>query len=293
MPGSTSSLNNVTNELILKYDQNFNELYDKSVSINSTITNKEEIIYKINDEIFQKEKQIIILQNLLIYFFILCILIVLNSLGQISLKTIIIYGFILLIIFLIYIYYSVYNHFIINQATKLFNNLKVNMKDLPESIAGAIFNTPAYSCPSKCSNITSEEGPGLLYNSGSSPTLNIDPQTNVWKYGDIQTDVFTTNSITGKVIYNKNSIPNYNRTIQEENANEPKPFFGTTYPTSTYYKCSWMGGDQTYGLPNIEKETYSSIPCTYRDNYQETGRYICKNDPNIYGLSNCDTISFT
>ena len=65
----TASLNNITNELILKYDENFNELYDKSVSMNSTITNKEEIIYKINDEIQEKERQIIILQNLLLYFF--------------------------------------------------------------------------------------------------------------------------------------------------------------------------------------------------------------------------------
>jgi hypothetical protein len=38
-----SILNNVTNDLILKYDKNFNELYNKKLSINSSIMNKEEL----------------------------------------------------------------------------------------------------------------------------------------------------------------------------------------------------------------------------------------------------------
>jgi bifunctional ADP-heptose synthase (sugar kinase/adenylyltransferase) len=40
------SLNSVTNDLLLKYDENFNELYDKILSLNTSITNKEEILVK-------------------------------------------------------------------------------------------------------------------------------------------------------------------------------------------------------------------------------------------------------
>ena len=289
----TASLNNITNELILKYDENFNELYDKSVSMNSTITNKEEIIYKINDEIQEKERQIIILQNLLLYFFLISILIILYALKKIKLSMVIIISIVLFILFGIYIYYKIYNHITITQATKLFNNLKVEMKELPASIFGSVFKTPEYSCPTTCSQVSEEDVPhDMVYHTGS-PTLNIDPQTNVWKYGDIPPDVFTTNAITGKALYNDSSIPNYNRTVQEENANEPKPFFGTTYPFSTYYKCSWLGGNKTYGLPNSEPNTYSSIPCSYRANYTETGRYICPYDPNInnVGIGGCDDVS--
>ena len=44
------TVNDYTNELILKYDENFNELYNKKVNIDTSITNKEAIINKTNDE---------------------------------------------------------------------------------------------------------------------------------------------------------------------------------------------------------------------------------------------------
>jgi len=291
---NNSSLNNITNELILKYDENFNELYDKIININSSITNKEEIIYKTNDEIYSKERTIIIIQNLVIYFFLVAILIILYSLKKIKLKLLLIIIVVLLLIFGIYIYQKVYGHYNKSQVGKLFNNLKVEMKALPESIFGGIFNPPPYTCPATCSNVIIDEEEQISYGMitpTSSPTLNIDPQTNVWKYGDIPNDLFTTAKITGKDIYNDSSIPNFNKTIREKITNEPKPFYGTTYPNSTYYKCSWLGGEQTYGLPNKELDTYSSIPCSYRANYTETGRYICPNDPNKNGIEGCDDVS--
>ena len=38
---SETTLNNITNNLILKYDDKFNKLYNKILHINSSIMNKE------------------------------------------------------------------------------------------------------------------------------------------------------------------------------------------------------------------------------------------------------------
>ena len=62
-----NNLNNVTNELLLKYDDKFNRQYNKIVSINSSIMNKEEIINRINEEINNKNIKIDVLKYLVIY----------------------------------------------------------------------------------------------------------------------------------------------------------------------------------------------------------------------------------
>ena len=45
---SNNNVNDITNQLILKYDDKFNQLYDENLNINSSIMNKEELIVKIN-----------------------------------------------------------------------------------------------------------------------------------------------------------------------------------------------------------------------------------------------------
>jgi hypothetical protein len=73
--------------------------------------------------------------------------------------------------------------------------------------------------------------------------------------------------------------------------NQPESSFGTTYPYTTYYQCQWLGPQgQNSGLPNNEP-LYTTIPCSYRSNYQETSRYICPQDPNSNGIDSCTDVS--
>ena len=59
---SFDNVNSITNQLLAKYDDNFDNLYQSIIRINSSIMNKEEIINKENDEIINKDKIITILQ---------------------------------------------------------------------------------------------------------------------------------------------------------------------------------------------------------------------------------------
>jgi len=282
------TVNDYTNELILKYDENFNELYNKKVNIDTSITNKEAIINKTNDEIFIKEQHIIILKNLSIYLIIIAALIILSVFGKISMRNVIIITVVLFIVFAIYIYYTIYNHFTINQAGKVLYGAKIKMKEYTESIFGK--TVPQYTCPSDCTTLVGPEDEDIQ--TYSTPTLNIDPQNNVWKYGDMPNDLFTSPKTPGSNFYPSTTIPNY-----QNSENEPKSSFGTSYPNTTYYQCSWMGGNESksnsgYGMPMIDSNTYSTIPCTYKPNYTETARYICSGDPNKNGfdMSKCDKI---
>jgi len=153
----------------------------------------------------------------------------------------------------------------------------------------ANINVKPYTCPSKCTTRPDTNISSDLLGIGT-PTLNIDPQNNVWKYGDIPNGGYS-NSVNIQDFYTKpTNIKNY-----YDNNNQPQPesAFGTTYPFTTYYKCDWLGpNNSNSGLPNNDISTqFTTIPCSYRPNYQETGRYICKTDPNTSGISSCDNVS--
>ena len=271
------SSNYITNELIQKYDQKFNDLYRRIVNINSSIMNKEELIVKINDEINNKNYTISILQYSIIFSILLGAVIILHGLKKITNSQLIIIIIILFLIYLITIYFGVYHKFYLNNLGKGLRNAKVIMDEYKADLLGILTD---YQCPSECPAISSPEDPALIQGYAT-PTLRTDPQLNVWKYGDIPTDLWTNNKLKSTNFYVNYNIPNYNATLEEEIYNSPKSTFGTTYPNSTYYKCKWLGGDNNNnGLPNIENNTYSSIPCTYRPNYSEDGRYICSKDPN-------------
>ena len=275
-------LNNTTNDLLLQYDTKFNDLYNKKVRFDSSITNKEEIIIKENDEIANKENTIFILQYLILLIIFFGIALVLFALGKIDYQKLIIITIILIIIYII-IYYRVQ-----------LNNVKQKVKvDMATYISNVIENELPYKCPAKCSATSASTAPTTnLIQGYEQPTLKTDPQLNVWQYGDMPTDLYTTSNFYS----NYTNIPNFNATSEEQLVNEPKSAFGTTYPTSTYYKCQWLGGDSNKGdLPNVESNIYSTVPCSYRPNFTETGRYICNKDPNnLQGTSfnnACDDVS--
>jgi hypothetical protein len=274
---NSPNLNDISNNLILKYDETFNELYNKLTILNNSIMNKESYINKIYDEIYDKEIKIIILYNVIIIIFFLFLIGGLYKTGILSLIISIIV-FILFILFMsFHIYFNVkklnFQYYFNNKI----NNMKVVMQDFSEKIDNK-------TCPSTCtikpyskkysnsnSNSNSNIEKELNFNRSipfnNAPTLNIDNASNVWKYGDSPQD---------PMIYVDNEIPSF-----EGNING-----------LTYYECKWIGNN--YGqLPNKETQ-YSSIPCSYRPNYKEVNRYNCKAnmDPNIDGIAgNCELLN--
>ncbi len=272
------SLNDITNELLLKYDDNFNTLYNKKLYLNSSIMNKEELINKINDEIYIKEINIVKLNYLIILVILYSILFIAYGMKKINIKALLGLYLILLLIYLFIVNYAIYYILNISGVEKSYNKMKVQMS---EFIDNKIANGDNYKCPADCTT-NDEQEPGDTIYGYNQPTLKTDPQLDVWQYGDIPVDVWTSNTKQSKMFYkNYQDIPNYNATPQEELANQPKPFFGTNFPRSTYYKCQWNGGERNnISMPSMEKSEYSSIPCSYRPNFTENAKYICKENPN-------------
>jgi hypothetical protein len=290
---SVRNLNKITNQLILNYDQRFNKNYNKIVEINSSIMNKEELIIKENLELKKKEITISLLKLSIFFIFLFGVVLVMHALKKIDTKKLIIFTIILFVIFLIVARLYAVSLFTGISTEDRINNMKVYMNNY---VGDAISEELDLSCPSTCT-ADNPPPPNTVDISGyASPTLNIDPQTNVWKYGDIPEDLYTSSKVPPSDFYaNPMDIPYYRQTIEEELYNAPKPFFGAVNPVSTYYQCQWLGGDTNNGgLPNPESSTtYSTIPCEYRQNFQEVGRYICTDDPNknsnISGI--CENIS--
>ena len=272
------SLNDITNELLLKYDDNFNSLYNKKLFLNSSIMNKEELINKINDEIYNKEINIVKLNYAVVLIILYSILFIGYGMKKINIKALLGLYVILLLIYLYIVNYAIYYKLDIAGVEKSYNKMKVKMS---EYIDNKIANGDNYKCPADCNLIEQEQGGDTILGYHQA-TLRTDPQLDVWQYGDIPMDVWTSESKQAKMFYkNYKDIPNYNATIEEELANAPKPFFGTNFPRSTYYKCQWNGGQRNnVSMPSIEKTEYSSIPCSYRPNFTENGKYICKENPN-------------
>ena len=286
-------LNNVTNDLILKYDENFNELYDKKIGIDSSIMNKEELIIKENDEITIKNNTLTILQYTNIAVILFGVLLIIYGLGKIDMKKLLILTIVLIIIYVLVIIFTVYIHVTSQNALKNVHGVKVQMAEYIDTV---IADKLDYKCPSKCSVNPSVSANTIL--GYAQPTLKTDSQLDAWQYGDIPTDLYTSPENPASKFYsNYKDIPNYRTTEKEKLENRPKPFFNTSYPSSTYYKCQWNGGASNNGdLPNVENNKYSSIPCSYRPNFTEVGRYICTKNPNSLSEPDfknvCDNVSY-
>lgn len=277
--------NYVTNQLILKYDQNFNEKYNKLLTLNSSIMNKEELILKENDEIIYKNNSITILKYTLYLIVVIGLLFILKSMQKMTNNNLMISIIILIIIYFVVIYFSVYSKFNLINAQKELKGIEVNMANYINNLGAP--DLTDYQCPTKCTKVSNNAPTSNIIQPYSSPTLITDSQTNVWKYGDIPEGGYNKYVTPEEIYQSPTGIPNYQSPL-----NEPRSAFGTTYPRTTYYQCEWLGGSSS-GLPNAES-TYSTIPCTYRENYHEVGRYICSQDPNISGNTNsCENVSLS
>jgi hypothetical protein len=249
-----TSLNSVTNDLLLKYDENFNELYNRILSLNTSVTNKEEILVKERLEMKNKDLNIEYLYSVIIFVLLLCPLLIAHATKKIDTSKLIVYILLLLLLLLLYCY-ILYNRSI--QVPSFVKKALVNMGDLSSSLVKQTFKNP-YTCPADCPVITTEEesaptSDNFGTNITIAPTLNTNPQNNVWKDGD------------GQYI---------------------KPSNGQSL---TYYECKWLGGDiNGNSLPIQDPNKYSTIPCTYKANYTQVNKLICNTDPNKDGIAqNC------
>lgn len=274
----------IKNELLKKYNTQFNDLYDNIVNINSYIQNKEELIIKENNEIERKDMSISILYRIMILLLLFVVILIIKYFNLISLNTIFLLSILLIIGFLISIYQIYYK---IQNIKYYANNVLADMKKYVNDPLGS---SADYHCPSKCTNNNDNDNideESNQYKTKGSPTLNINPQVNVWKYGDIPDTLYTSPQTPSSDFYNI-PLPNYRNPISEEGI-DPQQKFGSTYPTSTYYECQFMGSSNG-GLPNKETEKYSTIPCSYRENTKEINKYFCNSDPNKNGIQNCNKI---
>ena len=212
---------------------------------------------------------------------------------RITFITFIINTILLLILFYVVIYIIIQDPKLTRISTKV-ENLGVQMANYIAKESGSTFKCPKDYIPIQ-EEISLEAN--TIYGYGN-PTLNTDSQVNVWKYGNIPVDLYTSNDQTPSSMFypNAKDIPNYRNQLRAKTDNQPNQTFGTTYPSSTYYECKWLGGNSNNeGLPNFENKQYSSIPCQYKQNFQEIGKYICSKDPNTLSATDfnqaCDIIS--
>ena len=273
-----NTLLEVTNDLLLSYDNKFNENYNRIVRTDSTIQNKEQLIIKETEVLMNKEKNIIILQYSTFLVLIICILFLLYGFGKITFSVFIEISILMVIVFSLIIYYQVVNYFNLYNIKKRIDGIQVAMKNYAQQLLED--TVPQYQCPSQCDTKPDDDDVEVEgeydYTGEPGDTLRTDPQLDVWKYG--------------RIPYNQNpkSMAKLERMIEEENmipTYEPKSSFGTTYPKSTYYECKWLGGGtrNKFGLPTgspTNDKKYSTIPCSYKPNMSEVSRYICDEDPN-------------
>jgi hypothetical protein len=201
-----------------------------------------------------KDLNIEYLYSTIVFILLLGILLISHATGKID-KGKLIAGIILLLVLLLTYFYILYKRSL--QIPSFIKTALVDMGDFSGSLLKKTFTNP-YTCPANCPVIvTDEENPPSSSSIGSkiniAPTLNTDPQNNVWKDGD-------------------------NQLIQ--------PLRGKGL---TYYECKWLGGKiDGNSLPIQDKDKYSTIPCTYKSNYTQVNKLICNDDPNKNGIENCN-----
>lgn len=294
MASSTTSLNQVTNQLLGKYDDRFNQLYQTSDLLNQGITNKEELIVQNLYSEEMKDKTIEGLYYLFPFLIIIAVLWILQAKDKLSFKNAIILSILLILIYVFFIYY-----YVIWDAKKniALESAKtgLTMKSWLQSI---FVGTPTdYTCPEDCVNeqsgsneeMSGEDGTVTAY-----PSVILDRQSseNVWLHGDRSLNLYNAKFIQPPYLRKGNYY-----TEEELKKIQPQPWFKGVNPNgATYYECVYEGAypqgslkaRNTYkdnGIPMIGKQhVFSTIPCNQMSGYQQKGKYICKSDRELKHL---------
>lgn len=293
---SSTTLNSVTNQLLLKYDSNFNQLYDTSDKLNQGISNKEELIMQNLQDEESKDRMIQSLYVFISFVIVIGILWNLFAMGKISLKNTMILSFVSLLFVIFYIYVYIY-HYAGKNALIQSSNTGSKMKSWFESI---FVNAPDYTCPNDCiddisgsdsdiSGSTNENDQVIPY-----PTVILDKQSsqNVWLHGDQSMNLYNAKFIKPSYLQNGDYYSQ-----EDLQSIQPQPWFRGIQPNgATYYQCNYDGAFnrssvkarnayRINGIPMLGKEeVFSTIPCDQMSGYKEKAKFICLSDKELKKL---------
>ena len=288
---SNNTLDNVTNKLLMEYDTNFNDLYDTKLAIDTGIVNKENI--DVDGRLSYDRKNFIInILHFSVYaVIVLSAILIAHAMAKINDKQLLIAIVVLSILYAIGFWAIKKN----TDPTVIVQQAAVQIGDNGVKLLKPFFQN-TYQCPIQCpplfptvSSETNEEdypdgpmGYGSKIKSFPHELLRTQSQNNVWVDGDIPNDINTTPENYNKLYLKPRKLPIYLNNEMQKQAAEPKPFFrGIDKKFATYYKCQNNNGKNN----NIPR--FSSIPCSYKPNYSEVGRYICSSDPSE-SSANCE-----
>lgn len=274
----STDLNNVTNDLLLKYDENFNKLYDKRNVLNTGVMNKEELIFQNLMDSDYKDKIIQSLKVLVVILILFAGLVIGFSLKKIELKPFLVLTLILFLIYMFILYYYIYHKPKVDLALISYRTGK-KMQEWSQSTI--VQNTPKYQCPVNCppNEVSGMSGLTDGIKPYPSPILNKQSSENVWLYGDKSMNLYNGSlEKPGNLSYTRVDL----ETIR------PQPFFGGINERgATYYSCVWDGPEGSTGIPMTSKQKlFTTIPCKEMEGYKQEGRYICSGDPTLYGPEN-------
>ncbi len=280
---STNDLNSVTNDLLIKYDDNFNKLYDKKNILSTGIMNKEELIFQNLMDSDYKDKIIQSLKVLVVILILFAGLVIGFSLQKIQLKPFLVLTILLFLIYMFILYYYIYHKPKVDLALISYRTAK-KMQEWSESTI--VKNTPEYQCPVNCPpiDISGTSTPDDGIKPYPSPILNKQSSENVWLNGDKSMNLYNGS-------FEKPGNLEYSGI--ELKAIRPQPFFGGINERgATYYSCVWDGLDGSIGIPmnNNKKNLFTTIPCNEMEGYKQKGRYICTGEPSTYNTTNCQLV---
>lgn len=305
---SDTSVPNVSQQLLLKYDSNFNKQLDKMNALNNEISTKNNMIYTSYNVEAQKDMKTIV-YTYIVWYLILLTIIILLKVTNIAGWPFSIGIAILLALFMIYRMYT--NHF-----NKRMANLRELSKEtgddfannLESAYSNAIDNN-GYTCPAEC---LPEESPTLVPSitaiDGEKRYLRTDSNRDVWLKGDVPNNTYTIDDenksykinntyVTGygydkQPYYEPTDLNTYRTTIQELEDNKPqRQIIPISKNHATYYDCSFLGGeDEESPLPYKKSYNYTTIPCKYYPGFREDARYICDSDPKTNSSASCTKV---
>ncbi len=271
------NLNDINNKLLLKYDNNFNTLYDKSTELNKGIMNKEELITQNLDYSNAQDQTISILQYTIFLVIIYFILFTLHAMQKITTKILMIGFIFILIIYVFTVYYNV----IYNRQKSLALLSAATGKSIIQTIANTIADKKGYQCPSDCDQNSGVDDQ-LIQSAGTNPILDKQSSSNVWLEGDKSMNFYNYEN------YYPSDPKQDNAMADNYSGFEPKPFFrGINADGATYYHCKMKVnyGDNT-GVPmKGQSEIFTTIPCNQMNGFMsadgEFSKFICSNSSTI------------
>ncbi len=242
-------------KLLFHYDQDFDQKYDKTQSLDREITSKDQLIdLNQNDYVYKNNIvfALVYLFYLLLWFVFVAFL---SSARLVSTNTLYILAAIGIFFYLWIIIKELYWHRFIRGLRNVKAFTKASEKAAAKTFAKHAL--PPYLqprvCPTRCK-----------------PKIGVLPLIQPQQTGAIR-DVRTDSSLDDWV---KGDQPeatwNMRKTQREKEENKPQPWYDGLDPKgATYYQCQWMGVDG-----NQPNECYSTIPCKYYPGYEMTEKTI-------------------